>query len=144
MFFDHGLEFECQKCLYCCSVEPGFVYLSRKDLDRLVSSTDLSEKEFINTYCRYVDMGDCYYIALKEKENYDCIFLSDNGCKVYSARPLQCRTYPFWPSIIRSKEAWNDEKKCCPGIGKGKTVDKEHILECLSMSMENSLLKIKK
>lgn len=33
-----------------------------------------------------------------------CIFLDENNkCKIYEARPLQCLSYPFWPSIMASR-----------------------------------------
>ena len=40
-----------------------------------------------------------------------CVFLDQetNYCRIYEARPVQCRTYPFWPSILKSQEAWNAE-----------------------------------
>ena len=40
-----------------------------------------------------------------------CIFLDKhtNQCQIYEARPTQCRTYPFWPSIVESVQDWNDE-----------------------------------
>eukprot|EP01031_Cornospumella_fuschlensis_P022540 gene22540-27509_t len=42
-----------------------------------------------------------------------CIFLSDadaKTCTIYEERPLQCRTYPFWPSLMRSDAAWQEER----------------------------------
>ncbi|KAL7575119.1 hypothetical protein ACA910_000486 [Epithemia clementina (nom. ined.)] len=40
-----------------------------------------------------------------------CIFLDEetNHCKIYQARPIQCSTYPFYPSILESVETWNAE-----------------------------------
>ena len=70
-------------------------------------------------------------ISLKEKENYDCIFLSDTGCKVYDARPLQCRTYPFWKGIADSPESWKGEMKSCPGIGKGRCYSTKEVKEIM-------------
>lgn len=115
-----GLSFQCQGCNYCCSVEPGFVFLSQEDLDRLSDHFSLTQDSFIEKYCRKVDIGIGYRVSLIEKENYDCIFLSNKGCSCYNARPLQCKTYPFWPSIVESKEAWEKEGQLCPGIGKGE------------------------
>lgn len=115
-----GLSFQCQGCNYCCSVEPGFVFLSQDDLDRLSDHFSLSQEVFIEKYCRKVDIGIGYRISLLEKDNYDCIFLTKKGCSCYEARPLQCKTYPFWPSIVESKESWETEGQSCPGIGKGE------------------------
>ena len=32
-FYEKGLAFECQGCGYCCSSEPGYVFLSEKDIN---------------------------------------------------------------------------------------------------------------
>ena len=76
-------------------------------------------------------------VSLKEKDNYDCIFLGENGCSIYEGRPLQCRTYPFWPSIVESRENWESEKRSCPGIGKGPIINKDTIEELLEKGREN-------
>lgn len=126
-FYDNGLHFECQKCLYCCSTEPGYVFLRESDLLRLSSSFNISQDEFILKYTRFVDYGEYYLVSLKERENYDCIFLSKNGCLVYQNRPVQCSTYPFWKEVLESKSSWNREGEYCPGIGKGGILSKEEI-----------------
>ena len=39
------------------------------------------------------------------------MFLNPIGqCSIYDVRPVQCSTYPFWPSLLASKEDWEDEK----------------------------------
>ena len=30
-------------------------------------------------------------------------------CSIYEARPLQCRTYPYWPRVMWAREAWVNE-----------------------------------
>lgn len=126
-FYGSGLRFECQRCLYCCSSEPGYVYLSREDIINGANATALSPRDFISVYCRVIDFGTFSMISLREKENYDCIFLTKEGCSIYQARPVQCRTYPFWPSVIESEESWKKEARSCPGIGKGPVIPREEI-----------------
>lgn len=137
-FYSDGLCFECQRCRYCCSSEPGYVFLSEKDLDNASREMGLDREAFISIYCRYVDFGAYYLVSLKEKDNYDCIFLTDKGCSIYNGRPTQCRTYPFWSGVMESEKTWNEEKKLCPGIGKGTKVSKEEIEERLKAGEENS------
>ena len=67
-FYKNGLKFSCQRCSFCCGHSPGYVYLSRADLDRFCQGTGLSIKEFVSKYCRWAD----YYegktvLALLEK-----------------------------------------------------------------------------
>ena len=86
-FYKDGLKFSCQRCSFCCGHSPGYVYLSKADLDRLCEGTGLSYKEFVSKYCRWAN----YYegktvLSLIEKKNYDCI-LWENGCSLYEHRP---------------------------------------------------------
>lgn len=127
-FYEKGLRFTCQPgCHYCCGVEPGFVFVSLSDLKRLASFLALSTQEVVSSYCRKVPMGSISYISLLEKANHDCIFLEAKGCSVYTARPLQCATYPFWAPILSNQEAWENEKQWCPGIDKGEIHPKAEI-----------------
>ena len=66
--------------------------------------------------------------SIKEKENYECVFYN-NGCSIYSVRPNQCKTYPFWVKNMRNEKIWEAEKKLCPGIGKGKLYTEKEILD---------------
>ena len=118
-FWKDGLKFSCTSCGHCCRHEPGYVFLSQNDLDRLVAISDMTEEEFVNKFCRTVDLGITTRLSLTETVENDCIFW-DQGCTVYKARPLQCRTYPFWPSILSSPEDWESEARECPGINHGK------------------------
>ena len=74
----------------------------------------LSVEEFSAQYLRRVSGR----LALIEKANGDCVFYR-GGCTVYSARPTQCRTFPFWPENLRSRAAWEQTADECPGIGQG-------------------------
>ncbi len=118
------LEFSCNRCSNCCRHEPGAVYLTKKDLDNLYSSLNLSKDEFIKQCCRVLIKDDRKVLALLEKVNYDCIFWS-NGCIVYENRPLQCRTYPYWPFLVENGDYWKHEKHRCSGIDKKGTLSVE-------------------
>lgn len=74
-------------------------------------------------------------LALVEKkngDNFDCVFLKDNKCQVYMARPVQCRTYPWWPENLTSEESWMMAAMECEGISdEGTLVPLEEIQERL-------------
>jgi uncharacterized protein len=124
-----GVCFSCTQCSHCCRHEPGYVYLSQKDLTKLCHWFNLDSKVFIKNFCRFVPFYDgSEVLCLREKINYDCIFW-DNGCTVYDARPVQCRTYPFWNSIIQDRESWNREAEHCPGINHGRSYTTAEINE---------------
>ena len=46
--------------------------------------------------------------------SYNCVFYTAGvGCGIYDARPIQCRTYPFWDYFKTNTEELIKE---CPGI----------------------------
>lgn len=51
-----------------------------------------------------------------------CTFLDGNKCTVHEVKPIQCRTYPFWPEVLESKAAWAAESLECEGIARGGVV----------------------
>jgi Fe-S-cluster containining protein len=119
-FYAKGLKFSCAKCSACCRYEPGFVFLSQKDFDVLAKALQMGYTQFMETFCRWIPyLGDTERLSLREKSNLDCIFWKE-GCSVYEARPLQCRSFPFWPTVLHSKQAWKAAAAGCPGMGHGE------------------------
>jgi len=120
LFYADGLKFSCKRCSSCCRYDSGFVYLSEGDIKNLLSALKMDRNNFLKTYCRWVTnwKGD-EVLSLKEKSNKDCILWND-GCTVYTGRPLQCITFPFWESIVSSVEAWEIAAVSCPGINNGQ------------------------
>ena len=77
-------------------------------------------------------------LPLKEiRDNGECIFLKENKCSVYKARPIQCRTWPFWSENMNTKAWNNDVVNFCPGIGKGKVISKEKIEKIIKIDLAN-------
>ena len=139
MDIENGIRFECQGSGNCCVSRGsyGYVYLSKKDIKNLSTGLNITQKNFIKNYCQETDG----YIHLKElkKNKGNCIFLIDKKCSVYKSRPTQCRTWPFWPENMNTKD-WNgDIAKNCPGIGKGKLISKTDILEQMKIDNENEI-----
>ena len=135
--FEKGIKFKCQGSANCCISRGnhGYVFLSQKDLLRLSIYFKVTKKYFKKKFCQTTDD----YLHLKEiKKNGECIFLNKKKCSVYSARPTQCRTWPFWPENMNSK-IWNKEiLNFCPGIGKGKLFNKKKITKLLKTDKINS------
>ncbi len=128
-FYDDGLRFSCRRCSFCCGTTPGFVYLSKRDLTQLCKFFNLAVREFVSRYCRWADYyGGTQVLALKEKSNCDCILWKD-GCSAYSARPVQCETYPFWTWMISDASTWNECARDCPGMNKGELHDAKEIAQ---------------
>lgn len=71
--------------------------------------------------------------SLRERHNGRCIMNGDDGrCKIYICRPLECQTWPFWPELLDSPEAWSDAAKHCPGMNTGPLRSYEGILAVLA------------
>jgi Fe-S-cluster containining protein len=121
-FYAQGLNFSCKRCSSCCRFEAGYVFLSEKDVSILGAALSIPVQEFISSYCRWVPGENGKdRLSLKEKPNNDCIFwkAEKEGCSLYESRPLQCRAYPFWLSILDSKKNWGIHAKDCPGMNHG-------------------------
>ena len=112
-WFHPGLRFKCTGCGQCCTGSPGYVYLSEPDIEALSAHLSISIEEFQKKYTRLVDNS---YALLEDSQNYDCVFLKDNKCSVYEARPVQCRTFPWWLNHLRDVADWKEAGKRCEGI----------------------------
>lgn len=113
-------RFACRPgCTACCE-QPGEVYLAPGDAPRLARLLGLPLKEFRDRYCAPEDDEGP---RLTIPEDKACWFLEEGRCTVHEAKPLQCRTFPFWPENVRTKSAWNRIARYCPGIGEGDSLD---------------------
>lgn len=120
-WYSDGLQFTCTQCGNCCSGAPGYVYVNAAEIRALAEYLKLDVISFRRKHVRKV--GD--YRSLKEHENGDCEFLvrTEDGksrCSVHPARPLQCRTWPFWNSNLRSQRSWEIAAQNCPGMNTGR------------------------
>lgn len=112
-WFSQGLRFKCTGCGKCCTGSPGYVFLSPADLLRLAEHFSLSSEEFAANYTYKVDDK----ISLIDRPGTSaCIFLKENQCSVYEARPTQCRTFPWWIHHLQTRQDWEEAGKRCEGI----------------------------
>ncbi len=112
-WYQKGLKFKCTGCGACCTGSPGYVFLTEIDEKRIADALNISIETFQKKYTRMF-LGRRSLI--EDPKNYDCVFLKNNQCSLYEARPKQCRTYPFWSGILQSRQNWEEEKKYCEGI----------------------------
>ncbi len=140
-YYTQGLRFTCRQCSTCCRHDPGFVFLSFTDLERIVTVLDSTPAEVLRQYCRIVDVGGGRRrISLIERSNYDCIFWQQGKCTIYEARPLQCRSFPFWHEFVYDQARWEECAKSCPGIGEGPVHSAEEIEAWLRAREEETFL----
>ncbi len=132
-WYANGLDFTRTQCGNCCTGGPGYVWISKGELVLLAEHLKVTPQTIVEQYCRKID-GQ---FSLKERRSpqglYDCVFLKETkreacdtrgervvhtirACTVYPVRPLQCRTWPFWPENLSSKSTWDRAAKGCHGM----------------------------
>ncbi len=127
-----GLRFSCTLCGNCCSGPEGYVLVSDAEAAALATRLNITTTEFLKTYTHQTSAGR----SLTERlgpHGHDCVFLDRQKipgkavCGVYEDRPAQCRTWPFWKSVVASPKTWRRAQQVCPGMGKGNFVPADQI-----------------
>ena len=129
-----GVRFACQGSGQCCVSRGqfGFVYLTLEERRKMAGLLKLSVSAFTRKYCKKTD-GVWH---LKDAAGPECIFLEGKRCSVYSARPMQCRTWPFWPEVMGAKTWAKEVAAYCPGVGKGRLIKADEIRATLERQTE--------
>ncbi len=131
-WYEQGLRFSCTQCGNCCTGPTGAVWFNEAEGKAMAEKSGVSEDVFYKRFARKI--GSKW--SLKEEEvegKFDCIFLDRSGelpsCSLYEARPMQCRTWPFWSDILKSPETWARAKRStpCHGMNTGKLIPIEEI-----------------
>lgn len=135
-----GLPFDCTGCGDCCKVE-GDVWLSPSEAADMAASLKLTSQSFDDAHCDVIEEGSGWRrlisVAPSASGLGGCTFLTtQGGCGVYETRPQQCISYPFWPRILRSPEAWDREIGACEGIG--LVGDASSVTDCKKDTAENT------
>lgn len=98
----------------CCTGESGNIFVRRDEIVAIAALLKMEVEAFMEAYLE--KRG--YKYSIKERivgMSHDCIFYNREagGCDIYQARPLQCRTFPFW-DYYRNRV--DELKRECPGI----------------------------
>jgi uncharacterized protein len=119
-WYSEGLAFKCTQCGDCCGGAPGYVWVNNEEIAAIAKSMEMADdiEGFEKKFVRRIGVRK----SLVEYSDGDCIFLDSatRKCLVYKARPIQCRTWPFWDSNLRSPKKWEEAAAACPGCNKGK------------------------
>ena len=105
----------CESCAgKCCTGESGYIFVSMSEIEKIARLLEMDIQEFAAAYL----FKKGYKYSIKEQlflDSHECIFYDrvSNGCKIYEARPTQCRTFPFWDYF---KTRVDELKLECVGI----------------------------
>jgi len=132
-WYRDGLCFSCTQCGDCCTGAPGVVWVTDEEIAEIARVTDKPVGEIRLMHTRIVNGR----VSLREHANGDCIYFDpkQRRCTIYEARPTQCKTWPFWPSHLKSPETWKQVERECPGAGTGEFYSLEEV-ERIAAEME--------
>ena len=129
-WWKEGARFTCIGCGRCCRGEPGAIFFTPEEEKSVREYLGLGEDDFRQDY-----------VTLKwgkenpsfiERLNGDCVFLVGGAkCSIYHHRPAQCSIFPFWPSVMESRAAWDEHARHCPGMNDGRLYTEEEIQKFL-------------
>jgi uncharacterized protein len=107
------LNFECQKCGYCCHQHGRYqyIYVTPKDIQRLSKHLNITPKIFRGRFTKDLSHG----VVLNFVQG-NCVFYDQKkGCTVHAAKPQQCASWPYWPDNIEDGHFKPGILKICKG-----------------------------
>lgn len=133
VWYKKGVRFSCTQCGRCCTGPEGFVWVNNNEIKKIAQYLNISIEELKEKHTHLVEREENPKSSSLKKHkkkrslteipseknpgDFDCTFLAEDGaCSIYPHRPKQCRTYPFWPEILKSRRSWEDEARYCEGI----------------------------
>ncbi len=145
-----GVRFKCTRCGKCCSSPNLIVNITPRDVqviskhlktqpDKLtavigfyqVSTPGGTDDAIVKRQMVFPPLKThkgMAYLGLLKRPNGDCIFLKENKCSIYAARPRICQAFPYTFNDENEASLARFAVETCPGIGQGEEIKVEKVL----------------
>ena len=135
IYQQYALRFKCTGCGKCCTGgDDHYIAMSNTEANRIQKHLNITTAWFRRRYVTHLTRNT----LTARIQNGHCVFLNANGkCRIYQLRPIQCRTYPYWPEILENKQAWDSEAKHCEGVNTGHVVAIKDITKKLAIQLKS-------
>jgi Fe-S-cluster containining protein len=129
VWYAAGLHFECIECGNCCSgPDEGYIWVTRAEIELIADYLKMTSGQLRREFLKRVGLRTS---IIEQAGTNDCIFLrmveGQKRCMIYSVRPSQCRSWPFWPGNLARPGDWNRAAQKCAGINRGRHYSFEEI-----------------
>ena len=106
--------FSCSKDISCfneCCRDLN-QFLTPYDIIRMKTALNISSSDFFLKYAMLHEGPESGLpiatIRTDASNGYQCPFVTNDGCSIYTDRPASCRTYPIARAIVKSRDAKGD------------------------------------
>jgi len=123
-WYADGVRFDCAQTGKCCTAHGKYnrVYLDDDEAAAVAKVLGITLAQLEEEHCWFEDG----WRLVKFKDDA-CRFLEGKSCGVYEARPIQCKTWPFWKENLDRRTWKRDVEGFCKGVGRGRTFSQEEI-----------------
>lgn len=118
VWFEKGLNFACTACGKCCLGKQTNVFVNPAEVKAAAAALNMQLFDFVDKYTEDREEANDKLLTSIKNVNGACALLGADKktCSIYRARPIQCRTYPFWTGNIIGEAEWKAEASRCEGI----------------------------
>jgi Fe-S-cluster containining protein len=131
------IGFECLCCGDCCVGEDNSVVLFPFEIRKILAATGVGWLDAVEPpeIGEWDSQGNFHTLEWRiEKDGESCKFYSETGCKIYQARPMMCKTYPFYLD--------GGKLRCSECQGLGKDIGSDEAKRIATLVINRSLTEI--